>query len=105
MENSPILIIGKNGKTGRRFNKRLPALLYPTRAVSRSTSPSFDWEQPETWQPAMEGTVSAYVTYQPDLAIPAAEAAIREFVRLARETGLQYVVLLSDRGEDGARRA
>lgn len=105
MENSPILIIGKNGKTDRRAKKRLQTLLYPTRAVSRSTSPSFDWEQPETWQPAMEGTVSAYVTYQPDLAIPAAEAAIREFIYLARETGLQYIVLLSGRGEDGARRA
>jgi len=47
----------------------------------------------------------AYVTYLPDLAIPDAEAVIREFVHLASVTGLQHVVLLSGRGEDGARRA
>jgi nucleoside-diphosphate-sugar epimerase len=42
MENSPILIIGKNGKTGSRINERLQIQGYATRAVSRSTSPSFD---------------------------------------------------------------
>ena len=105
MENSPILVIGKHGKTGSRVNKRLQTLDYPTRAVSRSTTPSFDWEQPETWQPAMEDTLSAYVTYQPDLAVPTAEPAIKEFVRHAREAGLQHLVLLSGRGEDGAQRA
>ena len=68
MENSPILVIGKHGKTGSRVNKRLQTLGYPTRAVSRSTTPSFDWELPGTWQPAIEGTLSAYVSYQPDLA-------------------------------------
>ena len=50
----------------------------------------------------MEGTLSAYVTYQPDLVVPAAEPAIKEFVRHAREAGLQHLVLLSGRGEDGA---
>ena len=105
MKNLPILVIGKHGKTGSRVNKRLQTLGYPTRAVSRSTTPSFDWGQPETWQPAMEGTLSAYVTYQPDLAVPAAEPAIKEFVHHAREAGLQHLVLLSGRGEDGAQRA
>jgi uncharacterized protein YbjT (DUF2867 family) len=53
----------------------------------------------------MEVTLSAYVTYQPDLAVPTAEPAIKEFVRHAREAGLQHLVLLSGRGEDGAQRA
>ena len=105
MNISPILIIGKNGKTGSRVNERLQALGYSTRPVSRSTTPSFDWEKPETWQSAIEGTASAYVTYQPDLAVPNAEAAIREFVRIAAEAGLQHLVLLSGRGEEGAQRA
>lgn len=105
MKNSPILIIGKNGKTGSRVNERLQALGYTTRPVSRSTNPSFDWEKPETWQSAIEGAGSAYVTYQPDLAVPNAEPAIREFVRVAAEAGLQHLVLLSGRGEAGAQRA
>jgi uncharacterized protein YbjT (DUF2867 family) len=105
MNNSPILIIGKNGKTGRRVNERLQALGYTTRPVSRSTTPSFDWEKSETWQSAIEGADSAYVTYQPDLAVPNAEPAIREFVRIAREAGLKHIVLLSGRGEEGAQRA
>ncbi|WP_299871779.1 hypothetical protein [uncultured Cocleimonas sp.] len=105
MKQSPILIIGKNGKTGARVNQRLQSLGYKTRAVSRSTSLSFDWENSDTWRPAIEGTHSAYVTYQPDLAVPRAEATIKEFVQLAKDVGLEHIVLLSGRGEDGAQRA
>lgn len=105
MKKSPILIIGKNGKTGARVNQRLQALGYATRPVSRSTTPSFDWENPATWQPAIEGSSAAYVTYQPDLAVPNAEASIKEFVRIAGENGLKHIVLLSGRGEEGAQRA
>lgn len=105
MKQSPILIVGKNGKTGFRVNQRLQALGYATRGVSRSANPSFDWENQETWRDAMAGTRSAYVTYQPDLAVPGAESAITEFMRVAIEAGLEHVVLLSGRGEEGARRA
>ena len=105
MKSSPILIIGKNGKTGARVNHRLQTLGYTTRAVSRSTTPSFDWENPATWASAIKGARSAYVTYQPDLAVPNAEAAIKEFVRVARDNGLEHLVLLSGRGEEGAQRA
>jgi len=105
MNNPPILVIGKNGKTGSRVNERLQALGYATRPVSRSTTPSFDWEKPKTWRSAIEGTAAAYVTYQPDLAVPNAEPAIREFVRIAAEVGLKHIVLLSGRGEEGAQRA
>lgn len=105
MKKPPILIIGKNGKTGMRVNQRLQALGYATRPVSRSTKPAFDWENPATWHSAIEGTTAAYVTYQPDLAVPGAESTIKEFVRVAAETGLKHIVLLSGRGEEGAQRA
>jgi len=105
MKNLPVLIIGKNGKTGSRVNQRLQDLGYATRAVSRSTTPSFDWENPSTWASVIKGVSSAYVTYQPDLAVPNAEAAIKEFVQVARENGLKHIVLLSGRGEEGAQRA
>jgi len=105
MQQSPILVIGKNGKTGSRVNQRLQALGYATRPVSRSTHPSFDWEKPATWRSAIEGTDTAYVTYQPDLAVPGAASTIKAFVRVAAEAGLQHIVLLSGRGEKGAERA
>ena len=105
MQHSPILIIGKNAKTGLRVDRSLQALGYTTRAVSRSTSPAFDWEDPNTWPAALEGIESAYVTFYPDLAIPTAEQAIRDFVELAKVSGLRHVVLLSGGGEAGAERA
>jgi len=102
MKKLPILIIGKNGKTGARVNQRLQALGYSTRAVSRSTTPSFDWNNPTTWRSAIKDTSIAYVTYQPDLAVPNAESTIKEFVQVAAESGLKHIVLLSGRGEEGA---
>ena len=105
MKQSPILIIGKNGKTGSRVNQRLQALGYATRPVSRSTDPAFDWENPATWRTAIEGTDTAYVTYQPDLAVPGAASTIEAFVRVAAEAGMKHIVLLSGRGEKGAEHA
>jgi uncharacterized protein YbjT (DUF2867 family) len=105
MNQSPILIVGKNAKTGWRVDRRLQDLGYATRGVSRSTSPAFDWEDQNTWRSALAGTRAAYVTFYPDLAIPSAEQSIRDFVALAKELGLEHLVLLSGRGEDGARRA
>lgn len=105
MNNSPFLIIGKTAKTGLRVEKRLQAVGYATRGVSRSSSPTFDWEDQSTWRKAMQGTESAYVTFYPDLAIPTAEQTIRDFIAVAKEVGLRHIVLLSGRGEEGAERA
>lgn len=105
MQQSPILIIGKTGKTGVRVEQRLRALGYVTRGVSRSSSPAFDWEDPTTWPDALTGARQAYVTYYPDLAVPGAESAIRAFVTQAARLGVEHIVLLSGRGESGAERA
>jgi len=101
----PTLIIGKHGKTGRRVEALLNAAGMESRGVSRSTSPAFDWERPDTWRGAMEGCDRAYVSFQPDLAIPAAQIAIKEFIRLAKESGIKHIVLMSGRGEQGAQQA
>lgn len=102
---APIVIIGKNAKTGVRVNKGLLQLGIETRPVSRSTSPSFDWENRSTWSSALKGAKSAYVTYQPDLAVPNAEEDIRAFIEVAKAEGVDHVVLLSGRGEAGAEKA
>ncbi|MCG7897601.1 MAG: NAD(P)H-binding protein [Candidatus Thiodiazotropha weberae] len=105
MTNKPILIIGKHGKTGSRVVQRLQSMGLQTRAVSRSTALPFDWQQRETWGPALQGVAAVYVTYQPDLAIPQARADIEAFTAMANEAGVEQIVLLSGRGEVGARQA
>jgi uncharacterized protein YbjT (DUF2867 family) len=104
-QSQPILIIGGGGKTGARVKKLLEARGLATRAVSRSTMIPFDWTRPETWAAALDGVSKAYVTYHPDIAVEAASEAIAELSRIAREKGLEQVVLLSGRGEPGAQRA
>lgn len=102
---SPILIIGKNGKTGARVDALLRQNGLATRPVSRSTDPAFDWNRPDTWPGALQNVKQAYVTFQPDLAIPAAEPTLRAFIETAKEHGVEHLVLLSGRGERGAIRA
>jgi uncharacterized protein YbjT (DUF2867 family) len=53
----------------------------------------------------MQGMHGAYVTYQPDLAVPDGISDITSFIEIARDVGLHHIVLLSGRGEAGARQA
>jgi uncharacterized protein YbjT (DUF2867 family) len=105
MTEFPILIIGAAGKTGRRVDERLNAMGLATRPVSRSTSPAFDWNDPSGWAVVLDGVKSAYVTYQPDLAVEGATEAIAKLCEIARQTGLEHLVLLSGRGEKEAQAA
>ncbi len=67
------------------------------RPVSRSTAIPFDWHDEATWGPALRDASHLYVTYQPDLAVPGAAAAIQ---RLCAAAGhLEHIVLLAGRGE------
>lgn len=102
---SPILIIGGNGKTGRLVTAGLAARGLATRPVSRSTAPAFDWTDRSTWDAALAGARAAYVTYQPDLAVPSSADDMAELCRRAKAAGVEHVVLLSGRGEPGAQRA
>ena len=101
----PILILGGTGKTGRRLAERLTAHDLPVRIGSRSGTPSFDWEVPATWGPALQGVSAAYISYYPDLAVPGAAEAIGALASLAAANGVTRLVLLSGRGESEAQRA
>jgi uncharacterized protein YbjT (DUF2867 family) len=97
------LVLGGTGKTGRRVAERLAGRGVETRIASRSASPSFDWNNRNTWDAALDGVTAVYITYAPDLAIPGATEAIQAFVDNAVERGVQRVVLLSGRGEEEAQ--
>lgn len=101
--NEAILVLGGTGKTGRRVAERLQARGVATRIASRSTTPAFDWHDPNGWDAALEGMTAAYITYAPDLAIPGAPEVIRHFVARADARGLRRLVLLSGRGEEEAQ--
>ncbi|MBB6486552.1 uncharacterized protein YbjT (DUF2867 family) [Rhizobium lusitanum] len=105
MQNSTVAIIGGRGKTGGRVAERLEKRGIKVRAASRSTTPSFDWQDRSTWHQALEGASAAYVTFQPDLAVAWAADAIAAFAKTAIEAGVKHIVLLSGRGEDGAIRS
>lgn len=96
-------MIGGTGKTGRRVAERLTALGRPVRIGSRSAGTPFVWEDPATWGAALDGVGAVYVTYYPDLAFPGAAEAIRAFSEFAVAGGARRLVLLSGRGEEGAR--
>lgn len=102
--NQDILVLGGTGKTGRRIVTQLQAQDLPVRVGSRSSFPPFDWEDPDTWQAALRGASSVYISYHPDLAAPGAPEAIQAFVNLAKYAGVEKLVLLSGRGEEEAQR-
>ncbi len=99
------LVIGATGKTGRRVADRLRAAGLRTKAASRSSEVRFDWEDPSSWAPALADVDAAYVTYFPDLAIPGADEVVGSFIDAALANDVRRLVLLSGRGEEGARRA
>ena len=96
---SNILVIGGTGKTGRKVVDRLNKAGHKVRVGSRSASPAFDWEQPETWSDCLQGMDIVYITFQPDLAVPGALEAIEELIRKAKQSSVRKVVLLSGKGE------
>lgn len=101
--NEIILVVGGTGKTGRRVAKRLQSRGIETRITSRSASPSFDWNNSDNWENILDGVTAAYISYAPDLAIPGATDAIKNFVDLAVIKGVKRLVLLSGRGEQEAQ--
>jgi uncharacterized protein YbjT (DUF2867 family) len=104
MTNEQILVLGATGKTGSRVTEKLEKMGKSVRSGSRSASPAFDWAHPEGWARTLEGITKVYITYQPDLAVPAAFDAITRFTREAVKAGVQHIVILSGRGEEEAQR-
>ena len=100
----PILVLGSTGKTGRRVVERLTARGIPTRMGVRSGEPPFDWDDPDTWAPVLQGVGSVYVQHYLD-ALPGAAEILGSFAELAVGHGIPRLVHLSGRGEPEAELA
>ncbi|WOD43544.1 NmrA family NAD(P)-binding protein [Hwangdonia lutea] len=96
---SNILVIGGTGKTGRKVASKLIGSGHRVRIGSRSATPSFDWDNSETWIEALQGMDKVYITFQPDLAVPGALEAIENLTKLAKISKVKKLVLLSGKGE------
>jgi uncharacterized protein YbjT (DUF2867 family) len=103
--NNTILVIGSSGKTGQRVVDQLEARGIAVRHGSRTADIPFDWDNPQTWAPALADVDKVYITYHPDLAVPGSVDAIRKLTDLAKEAGVRRLVLLSGRNEVEAERA
>ncbi|WPU94486.1 NAD(P)H-binding protein [Mucilaginibacter sabulilitoris] len=98
-----ILVLGGTGKTGSRVVERLIQMGCSVRIGSRSAEIPFDWNNQGTWLPVLNGMDAIYITFQPDLAVPGAVNAIRTLSKLAVESNVKHLVLLSGRGEEEAQ--
>ncbi|MFK7745511.1 MAG: NmrA family NAD(P)-binding protein [Roseobacter sp.] len=103
MTTKPILVVGATGKTGARVATKLEQKGICVRCGSRGSDYRFDWDDPMTWAPALNGAAKAYMTYFPDLAFPGAIEKLEAFAKAATASRLQHIVLLSGRGEHHAR--
>lgn len=95
------LILGGPGRTGSRIIDRLTSSNQPIRSASRGSG--FDWDDPSTWAGTLDGARTAYVCFSPDLAFPGVPDRMEHLGTLAAGQGLERLVLLSGRGEEGAR--
>ena len=97
-----VLLTGGTGTTGRRIADRLRARHVAVRIASRSGTPPFDWDQPDTWPALLDGATAAYIAYSPDIAMPGAADIVDRFCRAAVDAGVEHLVLLAGRGEPEA---
>ncbi|MFG2981754.1 NmrA family NAD(P)-binding protein [Streptomyces sp. NPDC048258] len=94
------LVIGATGTTGRRVAAGLIAEGHRVRAAGRTATPMegaeavrFDWNEPATWDEALDGVDRTYLIPPIGSAHPA--AAMLPFLGKARAAGVHRAVLLS----------
>lgn len=98
MSQSDILVLGSTGKTGRRVVQALRARGASVRPVGRTAPVRFDWNDQNTWEPALTGVRAAYLVDRQDQ--PGswdAAAEIAALAKLAADSGVRRLVLLQAR--------
>ena len=101
----PILVLGGTGKTGRRLVERLQRNDTPVRVGSRGGKPPFDWTDPATWAPALDGTARRLHRLPARHRGPRRPRHRQALIDTALARGVRRLVLLSGRGEEEAQRA
>jgi uncharacterized protein YbjT (DUF2867 family) len=101
MTNTPILILGGTGKTGRRVAEHLRALdAHPRTAARHDADVHFDWASARTYAAALHSVSSVYLVIE---GIGTEhERSIVEFLDAAQAAGVQHVTYLSARGIEQA---
>jgi uncharacterized protein YbjT (DUF2867 family) len=94
MSNSPILVVGATGKTGRRVSNLLQKHGFDVRAVSRKSKIPFDWDDSSTWSRALEGVHTVYIVH-PGLGSKEAAEQVGAFAKAASKEGVSKAVLAS----------
>ncbi len=96
----PTLVTAATGKTGRRVVAGLEAAGHQVRPASRSSATRFDWDDPATWAPALDGAGAVYLV-PPEPGPDAIDLA--PFVAEVERSSVARVVLLSARepGQSG----
>ncbi|WP_327064529.1 NmrA family NAD(P)-binding protein [Kitasatospora sp. NBC_01302] len=97
---SSTLVTGATGTTGRRVTAGLVGKGRRAKAAGRSATPlagaqavRFDWNEPATWDAALDGVDRAYLVPPVGSSEPA--TVMLPFLRRARAAGLRRAVLLS----------
>lgn len=94
MTNDEILLLAGTGKTGSRAAALLHDRGVPVRALSRRSTPRFDWTDETTWTPALTGVRAVYLIPHPS------ESLATPLLSRAADLGVERVVVLSGRGVD-----
>jgi uncharacterized protein YbjT (DUF2867 family) len=97
----PILVLGATGKTGSRVAQNLSAKGLPVRRAARAgVDVVFDWNQPSSYAPALEGSASVYLV-SPILRVDFAHD-VSVFLDKAEQGGIKHVTYLSAYGMEHA---
>jgi uncharacterized protein YbjT (DUF2867 family) len=88
-----VLVTGASGKTGRHLLHELDARGIPARPATRHSTIPLDWEDPTTWEPALDGVTSAYLVAP--ATVPDPYGAVIDFLELATARGISRLVFLS----------
>ena len=88
-----VLVTGGTGKSGRRVAEQLSAAGSAVRVASRGGPQAFDWSNPDTWPPALDGVSAVYLVPPPGAG--EVSAAMIAFAQAAIARGARRFVLLS----------
>jgi uncharacterized protein YbjT (DUF2867 family) len=99
--NDPILVTGASGKTGSRVAKKLASRgAAVRRAARRGADVRFDWNDPATFRPALNGVTAVYLI-SPALRVDFA-GVVSRFLDEAEQAGVRHVTYLSAYGMEYA---